>query len=293
MLHPAADSDTPGPYGRRDLAEGLRALGVARGDVVMVHTSLSALGWTTGGPVTLLHALREAVGEPGTLVVPAFTTYLTDPATWVQRPVPRTWWPRIRESLPPFDPDLHPVQPRLGRFPEFVRTLPGARRSAHPLYSLAAAGPAAGALLADHPLPYGMGGRSPLAALARTDAKVLMIGVGWDKCTVLHLAEHLTPYPGRRVHRMHVPSAGQDGSTVWQASDQLVMYEGDYAHIGAEAARTGLVREGPLAAAGALLCPVAALVDLARAWMERHRDLSGWGVAPNMTGVREAPVTAL
>jgi hypothetical protein len=92
---------------------------------------------------------------------------------------------------------------------------------------------------------------------------------------------------------MHVPSAGQDGSTVWQASDQLVMYEGDYAHIGAEAARTGLVREGPLAAAGALLCPVAALVDLARAWMERHRDLSGWGVAPNMTGVREAPVTAL
>ncbi|MFD8221212.1 hypothetical protein ACFV2U_48090 [Streptomyces sp. NPDC059697] len=72
-----------------------------------------------------------------------------------------------------------------------------------------------------------------------------------------------------------------------------VKYEGDYAHIGAEAARTGLVREGPLA--GALLRPVAALVDLtsASAWMERHRDLSGWGVAQNMTGVREAPATAL
>ncbi|MFE0511307.1 aminoglycoside N(3)-acetyltransferase [Streptomyces sp. NPDC058964] len=293
MLHPAAGPQTPGPYSRADLAAGLRALAIAEGDTVLVHISISALGWTAGGGVTLVRALRDAVGPDGTLVVPTFTTYLTDPATWVQRPVPRTWWPQVRASLPEFDPAVHPAQPRLGRFPEVVRSLPGSRRSGHPLYSFAAQGPAAREILGTHPLPYGLGANSPLAGLCRARAKVLLLGVGWDKATILHLAEHLTPYPGRRSHRMAVPRETAGGAVRWEPSDQLVMYEGDYGHIGAAATRAGLVTEGPVGAARALVCPAPELVDLGCAWLPRHRDLSGWRVAPNMTGVAAAPAAAL
>ncbi|WP_331742143.1 AAC(3) family N-acetyltransferase (plasmid) [Streptomyces sp. NBC_00876] len=293
MLHPAAGPETPGPYSRGDLVNGLRDSGVAEGDVVMVHAAISSLGWTAGGGVALVQALREVVGRSGTLVVAAFTTYLTDPMTWVERPVPPSWWPRVRQSMVPFDPALHPAQPKLGRLPEVVRSLPGARRSPHPLYSFVASGPAARSVLTSHPMGYGLGARSPLAALCRASAKVLMIGVGWDKCTVLHLAEHLTPYPGRRSHRMDVPRPAPGGATQWEPSVQLVMYEGDYADIGAEATRAGLVRSGRVGAAPVLLVPAAELVDLGSAWLARHRDLSGWLVAPNMTGVTEAPATAL
>lgn len=293
MLHPAATPDTPGPFSRDDLLDGLRAGGVRAGDTLMVHAAISSVGWTTGGGVALVQALQDAVGRTGTLVVPAFTTYLTDPATWVQRPVPADWWPTVRASMVAFDPDLHPAQPRLGRLPELVRSLPGARRSAHPLYSFVAAGPDAEEIVARHDLAFGMGAHSPLAALCRSGAKVLLIGVGWDKCTLLHLSEHLTPYPGRRSHRMDIPRAGASGSTYWEPSRQLVMYEGDYEAVGAEAARCGLVVRGRVGAARTLLAPAADLVDLGCTWLARHRNLSGWGVAPNMTGVSEAPTGAL
>ncbi|WP_328891986.1 aminoglycoside N(3)-acetyltransferase [Streptomyces sp. NBC_00316] len=293
MLHPAATPETPGPYSRNDLLDGLRTSGVRAGDTLMVHAAISSVGWTTGGGVALVQALRDAVGTTGTLVVPAFTTYLTDPATWVQRPVPRDWWPTVREAMIAFDPDLHPAQPPLGRLPELVRSLPGARRSAHPLYSFAAAGPRADAVLARHALPFGMGSHSPLAALCRGDAKVLMIGVGWDRCTVLHLSEHLTAYPGRRSHRMDIPRSTPSGPTRWEPSRQLVMYEGDYGAIGTEATRCGLAVRGHIGAARTLLAPAADLVDLGCTWLARNRDLSGWRVAANMTGVSEAPAGAL
>lgn len=48
--------NTPEPRTRTSLAADLRQLGLAAGDVAIVHASLSSLGWVAGGPVAVVQA---------------------------------------------------------------------------------------------------------------------------------------------------------------------------------------------------------------------------------------------
>ncbi len=68
-----------------DLVRDLRALGVAAGQVLMVHSSLSGLGRVLGGAPAVVRALLAAVGPDGTLVMPAFSPEVSDPARWADR----------------------------------------------------------------------------------------------------------------------------------------------------------------------------------------------------------------
>ena len=64
------------------LVDDLVELGVRPGAVVMVHSSLREIGWTIGGPVTVIRALLEVLGSEGTLVMPAESPQMSDPADW-------------------------------------------------------------------------------------------------------------------------------------------------------------------------------------------------------------------
>ena len=258
---------------------------------MIVHVSLSSLGWVIGGGVALLKALVRAVGTRGCVVAPTFTTYLTDPAMWVHRGVPPHWHAKIRSSLPGFDPNLHGAQPGIGRFAEIVRTAPDAVRSPHPLYSFAALGDGALPLLADSPQDWTLGCRGPLGRFAGAGGRVLAIGVAWwAKCTVFHLAEHMADYPGRRMYTLpgRVAAVGAD---TWVATQQLVFHDGDFADLGRHLA--GLAVHGTVGAAPAAVLPAAAVADAAAAWLLRHRDLRGARFPKPYGNARPAPAGPL
>ncbi|GHA15083.1 hypothetical protein GCM10010389_62130 [Streptomyces echinoruber] len=130
---PAPPAPLPtGPLVTRDsLAAELGALGVESGETLLVHSSLSSLGWVCGGAVAVVQGLLDALGPGGTLVVPTQTGDLSDPALWNNPPVPEEWWPAIRAAMPAYDPRITPSH-GVGVIPETVRTWPGALRSAHP-----------------------------------------------------------------------------------------------------------------------------------------------------------------
>lgn len=200
------------PVTRDSLKNDLQALGIVDGDIVLVHTSLKALGWVSGGAVTVINALMEAVGPTGTLVMPTHSSDLTDPEKWGAPPVPKDWVPIIRDTMPAYDPERTPTR-NMGAIPELFRTWPDVKRSRHPACSFAAIGPQADSILRNHALESPLGEQSPLARLYDLDAKILLVGVGFDKCTSLHLAEQRA-WPDRQLQEEGAP-INENGMRKW------------------------------------------------------------------------------
>jgi aminoglycoside 3-N-acetyltransferase len=265
-----AEARNPGrPQTRAPLSRDLTALGVAPGDTLLVHSSLSALGWVCGGEQALVQALMDAVGPGGTLVVPTQTMDNTDPAGWRDPPVPEDWWPVIRAEAPGFDPRLTPSR-YMGRVPELVRTWPGAVRSANPQTSFAALGPRARDLMEHHPVDCRLGEDSPLAALERAGARVLLLGTGFGSCTAFHLAEYRIPRP--RLERSGCAVLSPDGSREWVAFTDVFLDEEDFALLGEDFEGTGAVVSGPVGEASARLFSLPGAVAFAAGWMTVNRD---------------------
>lgn len=159
---------------RSEIADQLRALGVQRGDVLLVHTSFRAIRPVDGGPLGFIEALRKALGPEGTLVMPS--------------------WPSNSDE--PFDPMITPSSPSLGVVADVFWRLPDVRRSEH-LHAFAAAGPRGREITSDPlPLPPHIP-ESPVGRVRDLDGQVLLVGVGHDADTTLHLAELLADVPYR------------------------------------------------------------------------------------------------
>lgn len=254
---------------RAELADGLRALGVVAGDVLLVHTSVKALGWIPGGPVAVVQALRDAVGETGTLVVPTQTATNSDPSAWAHPPVPESWWPVIRDATPGFDPAVTPSE-YMGRVPEVLRTWPGARRSTHPQTSFAALGPLAAEIVAVHDLDSQCGERSPLATLERLQARVLILGAEFGSCTAFHLAEYRVP-GAAPLKTDGAAVLTPDGGRAWVTYQDLDLDEDDFDRIGEHLLTTGAVLTGRVGEADCHLVDLAFAVETARSWIAANR----------------------
>ncbi|RFU84698.1 aminoglycoside N(3)-acetyltransferase [Streptomyces triticagri] len=261
------DTHRPGPVRRifagsrrsagQDLAALLGELGVQRGGTLLVHAALGGSGLDAAAA---RDALLDALGPDGTLVVPAFTQENSDTSRAHRRRTAHLTEPeriRFRAGMPPYDPAISPCT-GMGMLAECVRTTPGAVRSAHPQTSFAGLGPRAAELLADHDPECHLGERSPLAALHRADAQILLFRVGFEVCSAFHLAEYrTTPPPPTRTYRCVTVRTGH-----WVEYRDAVLDDSDFAAIGAQLPR-GLTAEREFAGKAVILVPLRAAVDAA------------------------------
>lgn len=175
---------------RADLCALFTRAGIGSGMDVMMHSALGKLGYVVNGAHDVIDALLDVVGADGTVLVPAQSGQLTDPAEWRNPPVPPEWQEVIRANMAPFDPRRTPARNR-GLVVETFLSYPEMRRSAHPIASIAAIGARAAHYTAEHPLHEMLGVGSPVHKLYLQGGHVLFLDTGLAACTALHLAEFL------------------------------------------------------------------------------------------------------
>jgi aminoglycoside 3-N-acetyltransferase len=263
MSEKSVVEQSPRPFTRDYLVNELTRLGVRAGMVLLVHSSLSKIGYVPGGPVTVIQALMEVLTPAGTLVMPTHTSDYSEPSAWQNPPVPADWQPIIREHFPAFDPALTPTR-QMGTIPELFRTWPDVLRSNHPQVSFAAWGQDAAQITANHSLTLGMGDESPLARIYELDGYVLLLGVGYARNTSFHLGECRAGV--RPVMREGAPIL-ENGRRVWREYEELDYDDDPFPQIGAALEETGAVIIGQVGLAECRLFMQRTAVDFAQQWL--------------------------
>lgn len=265
------------PLTRAQLVESLVALGVRSPSIVMLHCSLSSMGYVVGGADTVVSGLLDAVGADGSVMAlagwdhdsydledwpePLRAAYLTDP--------------------PGFDPNVSEAARYVGRLPERIRTWPGAASSNHPEARVVAVGRRAEWITEDQPLDHAYGAGSPLARLVEADGQVLVLGAPLNTITLLHHAEELARVPDKKIVRYRAPVVvGQD--IEWLEIEdidtsngalpyhQVVGDRDSFDVIGEGAVAAGIGTVGKVGDARSVLFPARHLIAYAVEWMEKH-----------------------
>lgn len=248
---------------RSSLLTDLVRLGVRPGGVIMVHASVRSIGPVTGGVNVVLQALLDAVGPTGTLAAYLdFEPFYEDDDT---------------AEVPVFDKRIAHAARDHGILHETIRTWPGALRSDHPDAGVAAIGPLAAWITAEHPFHYGYGPGTPFAKILQANAQVLLLGAPLDTITLLHYAEHEARIPGKRIrqYRRLMPTPQGPRWTDFEEFDTADPVNSQlptdvFARIAADFLATGQGSAGPVGAAPSSLFPAPELVRFGIDWLERY-----------------------
>ncbi len=166
---------------REDVARAAREVGIAPGDTVFFHSSLSSMGTVVGGPDAVIDGFLDAVSPEGTVAVPTLCNWAKDE----QHLVFSRW---DRATTPSY----------VGAITEALRRRPEALRSDHATHSVAAIGARAQELTAGHgsggprPSPFSetaFAHESPWQRLKDWNAAYCFIGVTFRVCTMVHFVE--------------------------------------------------------------------------------------------------------
>ena len=160
---------------RDAIIRDLRALGIKEGETILMHSSMKSLG-TKETPQYVLDAIQDALGDKGTLALPALSYATVD----LENP---NW-------------DYYQTKVCVGLLPETFRHLPGAVRSLHPTHSVSARGEGAAALVAGHENDRTpVGENSPYRKLPALGGRILMLGCGMGPMTFMHGVEEVACAP--------------------------------------------------------------------------------------------------
>ena len=171
------------------LKTALVEVGVETGDGLLVHSALQFLGQPEGGEGMYLAVLEEVLGSEGTLAVPAFTFAFA----------------RGED----YDPAASPSE-GMGVFSELVRQHPRAKRTSHPMQSLALIGAQANALAAlDTPSAFDAG--SAFERILKDGWKLLLLGAEVQAASIVHYSEQRAAVPYRYWKDFEGRVRGADG----------------------------------------------------------------------------------
>ena len=216
----------------------------------------------------MVRALLDVVGPDGTLMAPAQTWLNLDPSRGVHG-LSEEVWPALRAALPGFVRATTPSV-GMGAVAEMIRVWPGAQRSDHPARSWASVGAQAAEMVARHDLHDVHGDASPLGAAERVGAKVLLAGVGYDKCTALHLAETHAGWAGKRWEE-DTSWIREDGGRREVRARSIAFRDDDFAAIGFAFEAGGHAKRAALGDGEVAVFGVRDLVAFAVPWMEANR----------------------
>jgi aminoglycoside 3-N-acetyltransferase len=253
------------------MASDLRDIGVEAGQTILVHGSLSSLGWVCGGAPAVVDALQQVVTESGTIVMPTHSPGNMEPSEMEQPPVPESWYETIREQMPPYRPAVTPTQ-GMGAIAECFRSCPGVSRSDHPQHSFAAWGADASFVTEGHSLSYSLGEESPLARVYDLDGDVLYLGTTHASGTSIHLAEY------RANLDIDTRAWGSamlvDGEREWVRWEDIAFDDGDFQACGDafERERPDAVETGTVGVGETNRLDQRSLVDFAVEWLEANRE---------------------
>lgn len=260
-------SDKPNTFD--SLRKDFKNLGVEPGSVVIMHSALSKLGWTIGGPVSVIQAMMDILTPDGTLIMPTFTAGNTEPSGWENPPVPEEWWPIIRQHTPAFEPKITPTR-GMGIIVETFRTFPGVYRSNHPVSSFTVWGKHAKKITKNHTLHSDIGEGSPLARIYDLDGQILLLGVTHSNNTSLHLAEYRTEYYGKKYQ----PTGSAimvKGKRKWVVWEELDLNPDDFEELGNSYEAEIQYKPKKVGLTDARLFSQRAMVDFAMKWISENR----------------------
>lgn len=250
-------------------------LGISSGMTLMVHSSLSKIGWICGGAVTVIQTLLDILGPDGTLIMPSHTADNTDPKYWQNPPVPSEWFETIRQSMPAYQSSITPTL-NMGKIGETFRHWPGVIRSKHPQYSIIALGPKADWITRDH--DECCDEQSPLARLyeCKDNGYVLLLGVQHRNNSSIHLAEYRFQI-NDHVEKTFIAGASildqQSNKPIWFQWNDFDYHAKDFDELGnAFDSIEGNTKIGHVGLAQCRLMKQYQLVDFALPWLRKNRS---------------------
>jgi aminoglycoside 3-N-acetyltransferase len=153
----------------RALTGILRDFGVPRGGALVVHSAIGVLSRRGYRADNMIERLLDLVPDGG-LFMPTMT------------------WRTVTPDQPVWDEMATPSH--TGVLSEVFRKYYSTARSIHPTHSVAGCGPKAQPVLMRHHLDdTPVSANSPYGLMAVDAAYILLLGVGLESCTAIHLAE--------------------------------------------------------------------------------------------------------
>lgn len=162
---------------KHDIIRDLKKIGIKSRDKIIVHSSLKSIGWVDGGADTVIDALMEVIGDEGIIMMPTFTY------SYESRPGALPYHRMKTPSLTGYVTDIFWKRKNV-------------QRSMHPTHSVAVWGKNACDYIRGHDATVSPFDRdTPIYRLAASGGYILLVGVGHESNSTIHVAEFIAALP--------------------------------------------------------------------------------------------------